>query len=232
MPRGDSVLDHPLKQEIDERLLAGEGVHSVAKWIKQKYPRAPKYWITYATLQEYRKRYLNLEGEVLQEIKQERRALMKEKKKEAQLQKTKDSAAYQKAKRRLAEDLFDTQTEFLNIHDKIWQRIRVLEAEETKHLNDRVICDYITQARQTLMDYHKLVEAMEKKESSAMDVDLEEIQEQQRLVQQCIIEALQETTPAAIPLFLEKLEEKLGAAQVEEMTTPSKSKQINIQVNV
>lgn len=231
MPRGDSILTHPAKDEIDERLLAGEGVKSVEKWLKQKYARAPKYWVTYATLQEYRKRYLNLEGEILQEVKQERRALLNQKRKEVQIQKTKDSAIYHQTKRKLAEDLFDTQTEFLNIHDKIWERIRTLEAEQVKHLNDRVICDYIGQARQTLMDYNKLVENVEKRKSSAFDVDMEEIREQQKVLQQCIIEALQETVPEAIPLFLDKLEEKLSTAELDEITS-SKPKQINIQVNV
>lgn len=249
MPRGDSVLEHKDKDEITQRLLNGESVKQVDQWLKIKYPRTKKNWLSWMTLQAYRKERLNLEGEVLSEVKEERKELIKKAKEEQKQELVKQSAAYIKAKRKLAEDVIDAEQEIVKIHDKVWERIKLLEAEEIKHLNDRVICDYLNQARTLLMDFMKLREEQDKKAGDTnININMGQVNEQLNILKQAIREALVEAGAShVIPIFLSKLNSKLqstgavfGDATVDgepavvnpvPVSNSSPVNQVNIQVN-
>lgn len=214
MPKGDSIINHPDKDEITQRLLNGESVKQVESWLKMKHPNSRKRWISWMTLQAYRKERLNLEGEVLNEIKEERKDLIKKAKEDQKQELVKQSLGYIQAKKKLVENVLDVETEIVNIHDMIWQRIKIMEQEETKHLNDRVICDYLNQARTLMMDFMKLRENQEKKANSAggtnININMGEVGQQLGILKQAIREALVEAGAAhVIPLFLDKLGRKL-----------------------
>lgn len=115
------------------------------------------------------------------------------------------------AKKKIADDIIDSEAEILNIHDKVWERIRILESEETKHLNDRVICDYLGQARSLLMDFAKLKEMQEKKAGDTnININMVQVNEQISILKQAIREALIEAgVEHVIPIFLTKLNTKL-----------------------
>jgi len=213
MAKGDSIINHPDKDEITQRLLNGESVKQVDMWLKMKYPNTRKKWISWMTLQAFRKERLNLEGEVLSEIKEERKDLIKKAKEEQKQELVKQSLSYIQTKRKLAENVLDVETEIVNIHDKVWQRIKIMEQEETKHLNDRVICDYLNQARTLMMDFMKLRENQEKKAASNntnININMGEVGQQLSILKQAIREALVEAGAAhVIPIFLDKLGHKL-----------------------
>jgi len=230
MPRGDAVITHPDSEEITHRLLNGESVKAVEGWLKQKHPRNKKEQLSWMTLQSYRSNRLNLEGEVLSEIKEERKEVLKEEKEKRRQDLVKQSSSYVAAKRKIAENILNVEQEIVDIHDKVWARIRVLENEETKHLNDRVICDYLGQARTLLMDYMKLVENQDKKTGdTTINVNMLQVTQQMNALKQCIIDSLRESgVEHVIPVFLEKLEHKLEVADFEQ---PAFQNQVNIQVN-
>jgi hypothetical protein len=207
--RGDCVLTHPDKDEITQRLLKGESVKSVDMWLKMKYPRTKKNHLSWVTLQIFRKNRLNLEGEVLSEIKEERKEQIKQAKEDQKKEIVAQTVGYMQAKKKIADDIIDSEAEILNIHDKVWERIRILEAEQTKHLNDRVICDYLNQARSLLMDFAKLKE-MQEKRSGDTNINMVQVNEQISILKQAIREALIEAgVEHVIPIFLSKLNGKL-----------------------
>lgn len=232
MARGDAVIKHPDREEITQRLINGESVKAIEAWLKQKYAKAPRKQISYLTLQVYRKERLNLEGAVLAEVKQERKEHIKQAREEQKKEIVENSYAYVEAKRKIAENLINVETEIVSIHDKVWQRIRVLEAEETKHLNDRVICDYLNQARTLLVDYVKLQTEQEKKASSTnININMGVVNQQVNMLKQCIREALVECgAEHVVPSFLEKLNEKMSHMRVENEANGTYN-QVNIQVN-
>lgn len=211
MARGDCILTHPDKDEITQRLLKGESVKSVDMWLKMKYPRTKKNHLSWVTLQIFRKNRLNLEGEVLSEIKEQRKEDIKQAKEEQKKEIVAQTVGYMQAKKKIADDIIDSEAEILNIHDKVWERIRILESEETKHLNDRVICDYLGQARSLLMDFAKLKEMQEKKAGDTnININMVQVNEQISILKQAIREALIEAgVEHVIPIFLTKLNTKL-----------------------
>jgi len=219
MPLGDKILKHPAREEIDKRLLAGESVKEVEKWLKQKYSNQPKYWVNYMTLQSYRKHRLNLDGEILAEVKAERTQLIsqeRERKKQALVEQGQE---YQAAKTQIAHQLLDSNNLILDLQDKIWERIQILEQSEIKeHLKDSVIVQYITQLRQLLIDYHKLLDDQDRaaaRSQTNITIDVGKIQEEQRLLKEAIKETFLEIAPELLPSFLERLQQRLQGADLE-----------------
>ena len=235
MPKGDSVLTHPDKDEITQRLLNGESVKDVDQWLKMKYKAHKSRQISWMTLQAYRKDRLNLQGEVLTEVKAERKELIKQAKEEKKQLIVKESYAYIEAKRKLADNLLDVEQNIVFIHDKIKSRIILLEAEEVKHLNDRVICEYLAQLRTLLIDYMKMKEDQDKKASSNTNININmgQVSQQISILKQCIREALIEAgVEHVVPIFLEKLGTKLqNAGQNVGETMAATAPVVNIQVN-
>jgi len=214
VPLGDKILKHPARTEIEERLLAGESVKGVEGWLRQKYPNQPKYWVNYMTLQAYRKNRLNVNGEVLQEIKAERLQLVTRERERKKQEIVEQGIAYQATKTQVAQQLLDSNNLILDLQDKIWERILVLEQSEVKeHLKDSVIVQYITQLRGLLMDYHKLLDDQERSASrnqTNVTIDVSRLQEEQARIKQAIKETFLEIAPELLPAFLEKLQTKLG----------------------
>ena len=68
----NKVLKHPDKEGIIKMLLNGDSVKEVEGWLKKKYPRSKRLHISYMTIQKFRAEYLNIKGEVLEDIKNKR----------------------------------------------------------------------------------------------------------------------------------------------------------------
>lgn len=225
MPLGDKILKHPAREDIDQRLLAGESVKDVEKWLKQKYSNQPRYWINYMTLQSYRKHRLNLNGEVLAEVKAERMQLVSQERERKKQETTQQGAAYQTAKTQIAHQLLDSNNLILDLQDKIWERIQILEQSEVKeHLKDTVIVQYITQLRGLLMDYHKLLDDQDKsvvRNQTNITIDVGKVQEEQRLLREAIKETFLEIAPDLLPVFLDRLQQQLNNINSEPVDNSS-----------
>jgi len=69
--RETRLLNHPDKEEIIQRLLAGVSPNSVYVWLQEKYPTKKDYHLSVSTLSNFRKDYLNLDREATRAIKME-----------------------------------------------------------------------------------------------------------------------------------------------------------------
>lgn len=211
------IFKHPDKDEITEKLLSGESLQSVADWLKSKYPKRKKFWISYLTLQSYRKFHLNLEGEVLKEIKEQNRQMELQRLEEKEAQTFKNNEQYQKVKKRVAENLLNVNEEILKIHDKVWERIHILEQQAIKHQNDRVITELLSQARSLLVDYSNMLkqqEDSEKNKGTTVNIQFkQQVDQKVGAMKQAIRKTLQIMAPELIPTFLENLRNEFDALE-------------------
>lgn len=210
MAFGDKIIAHPDKQEIIDRLLAGESVKAVADWLRIKYVNNRNRWVSYLTLQRYRQEHLNLKGEVLQEIKQTANQLTAERVRDQRSTAIRAMPEYEAAKTQIAKEILDHGSLILDIHDKIWDRLNRMENLETNYKNDAVIVEYIGQLRQLAADYHKTKMDIQKFQSkndttTNVQVVVQQAQDQVNTLKKIVIETLQEMDPAMIPVFLEKI---------------------------
>jgi hypothetical protein len=229
------IFTHPDKNEISERLLAGESTKSVEKWLRQKYPHHSRKWVSYLTLQTYRTFNLNLRGEVLKEIKQQNRALTTQRINEKSEVDLKNKSEYIEAKNRIAANILDFNQEILKIHDKVWERIHIMEQQAVKHQNDRVITDLLSQARGLLVDYSNMLKKQEDHKSGGNTINIQ-LQQQvdQRLgaMKRAIQKTLKEVAPELIPTFLDNLRMELETIKDENgLAGNTGGTSVNIQVN-
>lgn len=66
------ILNHPDYKTIVDKLLDGESVRDVSKWIKEKYKRYPRHHINFMLLQKFRKTRLNVDADAINQLKKER----------------------------------------------------------------------------------------------------------------------------------------------------------------
>lgn len=231
MGYGDKVSLHPDREEIQERLLSGESVREVATWLKKKYPNVRRNWISYLTLQRYRQEHLRLQGDVLREIKQTSNGLTTERVHQQREVALKESTPYQAAKLQIAHDVLNREQMILDLQDKIWQRIKMIENEELNYKTETVLAQYIGEMRQLMGDYHKMLVDWQKLEKRGGDsqvnvqVVMQQAEEQVHQVKITVKEILQEMQPELIPVFIDKLTEKLDKLQTQNNAT------VNVQVN-
>lgn len=209
---GALVLKHPNFEEINAKLLNGDSVETVAEWLRTKYRTNKRKWISKMTLQAYRRNHLNLKGDVLADIKRERDKAVMQEKIARQQEIVKSSQSYQAAKRRLANDIIDTKNELLRINQSVWEQIAVLkEAGDPKkiHLVSAAITDLLSEARQLIMDYNKLLDNQDKHKEANVNINIGTVKEHQNYLKEAILETFKEVAPELLPIFIERLREKV-----------------------
>lgn len=232
MAFGDKVSAHPDRDEIMERLLSGESVRGVAKWLKTKYPNTKRNWISYLTLQRYRQEHLKLQGEVLREVKEAGNVLTAERVNDQRELALKESKPYEAAKLSIANDVLNREQMIIDLQDKVWQRIKMLENEDLNYKTETVLKDYISELRQLMSDYHRMLVDWQKLEKKGNDsqvnvqVVMQQAEEQVSQVKIAVKEILQEMQPELIPVFLDKLKERLDSVEKTDANAT-----VNVQVN-
>lgn len=210
---GQSVLKHPDREAINEKLLAGESVESVASWLRMKHSRNDKMWVNKMTLQAYRRTFLNLDEHILKDLRQERKAKIEEDKKRRAVEAVQSTASYQVAKAQYAEgyvrQIEDHHSRLEELYLKVNERIAILETQKISHLNDKVIADYMRLLKDTLKDYFDMQQKLKDEQETHIDIDIRKITDQVKIIKSVIRETITENCPELWPVFCQKMKEKL-----------------------
>ncbi len=216
---GKSILKHPSREEINERLLAGESVEAVSKWLKQRHSRNPKMWVNKMTLQAYRRNFLNLDGDVLADLKKERSVKLSEEKKRRAVEVAHSSDAYQLAKQEYAEgyalQITDTNDMLQTIYSKMEERIAFMEAEPTKHLNDKVIVEQCRLMKDVLKDYFDMEQQLKEDQQTHINIDVAKITGEVKALKTAIRKAITKICPEVWDTFLEVFKEEMDSARLQ-----------------
>jgi hypothetical protein len=218
---GASVRKHPNKEEIDERLLAGESVEAVANWLKQKFSKNKKLQVNKMTLQAYRKNFLDLDGDVLADIKKERQAKLAEEKKRRAVEVVHAEPAYQIAKAKYAEgyalQISQTNQRLEECYLKLQEQMAIMEGEKVHHLNAKIIVEQINQMRGILKDAFEMEQKLKDDQQTNINIDVGQITRQIQIIKIAVRETITELCPEVWPAFMEKLKDKLQAARIADM---------------
>ena len=216
-PTGAAVLKHPDKNEIVDMLSKGVSVKKVETWLKEKYPDDKSKHISWMTIQEFRKNYLKLYGDALEQVKIQS-------KKEEQIEKYSDNLdevrslpAYQKAVKNIAQNHIDLKERLLDIDNVIWQRIKD-HIEEVKTNGEAIKRDtqlerWVSLAKSLLNDYARLIE--NKPDSVHQhNVNITVMNDYVSAIKESIREILVEIDPEKVPRFLELCDQKIKKLQL------------------
>lgn len=206
------ILNHPDREKIIERLLAGESLKDIELWIQKKYPRSKRLHISYMSLQRFRSHHLNLKGQVLEDIKTKK---LEEDKKNSELEAQliiKTSSAYQQKINEIASNELDVTRRLLELDKLISARIEsyfnLVQGGNLNSKSDEVLLQYINTMRALLGDWKKYIEGFADKKVEH-NVNINIINEQTKILKESVLDVLREMDPRLIPIFVDKVDYKM-----------------------
>ena len=207
----NKVLRHPDKEDIIKKLLSGESVKEVERWIKEKHPRSKRLQISYMTLQKFRAEHLNIKGDVLDEIKNRRTEITKESKEAEVRSIIVNSSSYQEKLEEIAASELDVSRRLLEMDKLITSRIEYyfnLLQNGGSLKEDKIFLEYINSLKSIMQDWKKYIEGVADKKIEH-NINLNVIDEQAKIIKQVVYEVLMEMDPDLIPVFINKIENKM-----------------------
>ena len=204
------ILNHPDKEEVIKKLLEGDSVKEVERWLKEKYPRTRRLHISYMTLQKFRGEHLNLKGEVLDDIKNRRGEIDKEATEAEARMIIKASSSYQQKIEEIATSELDVAKRLLELDSLINSRIEYyynLLQEGGSLREDKIFIEYINTMKTLMQDWKKYIEGVADKKIEH-NINISVVNEQARVLKEAVLEVLQELSPNLIPIFVDKLDIK------------------------
>ena len=207
----NKVFLHPEKQEIISKLLNGESVKGVEEWLRNKHPRKRKLWVSYATLQKFRKEYLHLEGEVLENLKAAKREQDDTSFNLEAKAILASSSAYQQKLSAIVNTEFDANRKILEMLTLISHRMEFYFNEVSTSPDmkkDRMFMELLNTQRGLVQDWKKYVEGVADKRVDH-NINVTVVNEQITVLKNIVFEVLQDLDPDLIPAFVEKVNSRL-----------------------
>jgi hypothetical protein len=208
----NKVLRHPEKEKIISKLSSGESVKEVERWLKKKHPKSTRLQISYMTLQKFRKEYLNLEGEVLDQIKQARDEAGRDSKEVERRAMVASSDAYQRKLDEIVSNELDVTRKMLEMEKLISSRLEfyynILNDGGTLK-EEKMFLELLNSQRALMADWKKYVEGVADK-TIEHNININMVNEQLTVLKSIVYDVLQDLDPLLIPVFIEKVNSRLG----------------------
>lgn len=210
------ILHHPDKEEIISRLNNGETPASIAYLIKLKHPRSKKTHLSEVLLQNFRKKYLQLDGEVLKDLQKLNREGKRKIEEELLLKQVQNTNAYQEKLNETADKYLDVSKHIFQLNSIVEERIatwyNMLKGGDTLPTKaDQEMRKYIDQQLEILKQYKKLVEGMADK-SIDYNINVNILNDQINIIRDVIREILSELGTEYSMMFMDKLNKRLTQA--------------------
>ena len=207
----NKVLKHPDKEDIVKKLLNGDSVKEVERWLKKKYPRSKRLHISYMTIQKFRSDYLNIKGEVLEDIKNKRAEIQKDVDDAETRMILSNSTNYKDKIEEIASSELDVSKRLLELDALITSRIEyyynLLQSGGTIR-EDKIFLEYINTLKSLMQDWKKYIEGFADKKIEH-NVNISVINDQVKVIQEVVYEVLQEMSPELIPIFVNKVNSRV-----------------------
>jgi len=210
------ILSHPDKEEIIKRLVEGESLRSVEAWLKEKYTDKKKH-VTYITLHGFRKDYLNIKGEYLSDIQEIRRAKDAAEKEEERIETIKNTSAYKEKLEEIVDAEIDVSRRLLEMEALVNSRLEyyfnILQAGGSIR-EDKIFIEYINILRGLMSDWKKFIEGHSDVKVDH-NININVVMQQVTIIKNVVSEVLGELDSSMVPVFIEKLNNKLDVVDYE-----------------
>lgn len=209
------ILTHPDKDLIVRWITVdGVSVREIESRLAQMYPKKNQQHlrVSFSTIQAFKKNHLNIEGKVLQDIKEANKLTRQWAAKKEAEEKLQNITAYQEAIKKAAEDEVDTRSEILKVFSIIEKRMEVLfnKINENEYIDkdaEKLLQDWIKQF-QNVIDQHKKYEEGYR-EQVDVNVNVNVMSEQIQIMREAVRETLAEVDPSLTLIFMDKLSNKM-----------------------
>lgn len=208
------ILKHPDREEIIRRLNEGESVRAVEGWLKKLYPRSPHYRLSGPTIQNFRKEYLNLDGQVLKDIQENGKEQKKQIEEQLVQRQLEQTNAYQDKINKIANNHLDVSARLIQLDSIVGDRIEhyynlIKTGDDVPAKADQELRKYIEQQILLLGQYKKLVEGMADK-TIDYNINVNILSDQINVIRDAVRELIAEElgVDGAVS-FMDKLQKRL-----------------------
>jgi hypothetical protein len=212
----NKIKDHPDKEQIVERILAGDSVRVIEAWLKQKYPMNKNLQISFISLQSYRKNYLNLEGDVIKELQAQRQQLQVDRKYELQQDTIKQTHAYQAGLNNYVQSsLIDYNAEIMRLMNDIRDgidKLKEMDQKKGSHLNHQAIAGYLDKYKAVIELHNKMIREQEKKQGAQLSEDYAILEQKLQILIDAVKDAFNQTNPDGLFVFMAIVKDKMRQA--------------------
>lgn len=209
----NKILRHPDKEEIIERLTDGQSLKQVEGWLKKKYAKRKRLQISWVTLQKFRKEHLLLHGEVLEDIKNARAAKKIDENSDMVREMLSKSTHYQDKINEIADTELDASRRLLEMDKLVSSRLEyyfnVLQSDQGSIKEDKVFLEYMKEYRAILESWKKFIDGHADKKIEH-NININVVNEQISVLKGVIFEVLREMDPSMVPMFVDKLNQRMG----------------------
>jgi len=216
-----------MKEDIIKWLTDGVSVRDVEARLAQQYPKKTQghLRVSFSTIQAFKKNHLNLNKDLIEKVRENRRLSMQISKKREMQEEVENTAAYKQAIKDLAESEMDTRQEIIKVWTIIENRIEALfnKASEFDFIDkdvEKLLQGYLNQFMGVIDQHKKYEEGY--REQVDVNVNVNVMTDQVKMMQDAMREALQEVDPSLTVAFMGKLNEKMKYATLGDNTAASK----------
>jgi len=205
MAKGATLLKHPDREQIDRMLIEGNSLVSVVAWLKNKYPRAKRYWKDKMTLSAYRENYLASKVENAKSLAKRNLDDFIEPSKSS----SNDIQLFDQGQPLANPEqvAFDIQKTLLDLRGRLVTYLDRLETDASTSRDYEALAKLVNQFRGLVVDWERLFG--HKEESAEISISIGEAEESIQRIKRAIRDVLLEMDPNLVPLFYSKLEARL-----------------------
>lgn len=216
---------HPDKEDIIRRLTSGQSLDKIVNWLNRKYNgRRKNLRISRKTLQDFRKNFLQLEGDALQKLQEKRLQEIAEQDKKRAKTLLSKSPTYQSALAEVTNRVVDKETRLKQIDQiletQIYNMNDMVDGKDLKA--HKILIDYIKEWRGLVQDWAKLIEG--RPDSRVQhDVNINMVRDEVAVVKNVVISILREIDPMLQELFFDRMDEEFKKLEGKEEKLPPKA---------
>lgn len=220
----NKIVNHPDKEEIVHWLTNGVSVREVERRLMDKYSKSSQEHlkVSFSSIQEFKKKYLNISGKVLSDIKEAQKLTNAWGRQKANQEAVQNLSAYKEAISRIAKNELDITEEIIKVFSIIELRMEALynklvNGDNRDKDSERILQTYLDQFMRVLDQHKKYVEGY--REQVDVNVNVSVMSEQISVLREAIREILSEIDVALVPIFMEKLNAKMRDLVIRDTST-------------
>jgi hypothetical protein len=239
------ILNHPDKEEIIQRLLAGQSPNTIRIWLQNKYADDKTQHISVSSISDFRKNYLNLDREATRILKKEQDkktlGLPHNSNASSFLDRPNESAedyhvrvkntllsspTYQDKLKEITNAHLDAPRLMKELHMLLQSRIEVYYNEIAGATTvgdtlkaDKMFADYVRLATDVLKDSKKVWDDYNKQPDEGT-VDLDLVHEMVAIVREAVKESISDFAPEIALEFVDKLNKRLMSLEYKVPKSP------------
>ena len=207
------IMNHKHKDMIVKLLLEGRSVRYVSNLLKDMFPNDKEMHVTAPTLQAFRKEQLNIDGDVLKEIKRASEEKIEKKEKEKIHKKVQNLPSYKQKLEEVAEMHFDVRKSLLQIDALLKERLeqffdKAQNGQASKE-DEKLLQGYFDRYFLMIDKWAKYIDKVTDQKIEH-NINITVINEQMSLLRSAVVNVLHRLDPSLSTIFIEELDSEMN----------------------